>query len=39
MINQETGKSNLTNNIPKEFNLGNRSLNRSNAAVYLINIT
>ena len=31
MINQETGKSNLTNNIPMEFNLGNISLNRSNA--------
>jgi len=31
MIYQETGKSNLTNNILMEFNLGYRSLNRSNA--------
>jgi hypothetical protein len=29
--NLETGKSNRTNNIPMEFNLGNRSLNRNNA--------
>jgi hypothetical protein len=43
MNNEGTGKSNLTNNIPMEFNLGNRSLNRSNATrvfnKYYLNVT